>query len=655
MLSRLIVCALLVHMCIADLPDISKVGLDAVKAWAVNHTAEGELDFANSGFKRYPSPDFWGGEITYSIQVDRFNNGNLSNDVFNVPPFQVENEHSDHPYGLPDYRHGGDLQGIIDRMDYLSDLGITSLWITPVIKFNGDYHGYCTTDLTEIDPGFGTKEKFRELVQEAHKRGIKVVLDIVVNHMCDRKTTYVTKPDHDRCANDLDGESNTGVPDGSNAQGQLAFGETFFPPFRSQYFFNRCGPNSQAEMSGEGPPAVFGDFTDGMLDYDTRNFDFQFLFTEFHKYWIAYADLDGYRMDAAKHITEDFIAYFATETRKYALSIGKKNFFIVGEVAADSKWEGRRLGNMFTNPKDPDQHGQIPLSLFERIKEVQPDYINNPTAPYPGLNAVYDFSASGTARDVLLGKRMANAVEAYFSSDDYHTLEGQNDVRLSWTQLEIHDWPRFMSESKYDGSRLISGLAYLLTAEGTPIIYYGLEQGFNGDCHWDSIHAGQASQSIKEACSGNGDALKRQDMFIGGPWRLGSVAPAINNLAYIGEAEKKIYESWQEDPFLNREHEFYHTARLLTHVRRSCSALTQGRMAVRFTGTTNDGILVFSRVAAGNEIVVIVNPSQYPYNLNNYVIDSTINPTPGARYHNLLNYDQVAYTGFEGRNRQSLL
>ncbi len=250
----------------------------------------------------------------------------------NLPPNQSQNQNTNHPYGLPDYRHGGDLQGIIDRLDYIADLGATMLWITPVLKFNGDYHGYCTTDPTMIDPGFGTQDLFRTMVKEAHGRGIYVVMDIVINHLCDRDTSYSKSPDHVNCAAELDAKNWSGEPGGSIKQGELAFGPNFFPPMKLQNFFNRCGPNSDEEMRGEGPAAVYGDFVEGMLDYDTRNWDFQDIFSLIHQYWIAYADIDGFRLDAAKHVSEDFVAAFSTYARAFAASLGKENFYVVGEV-----------------------------------------------------------------------------------------------------------------------------------------------------------------------------------------------------------------------------------------------------------------------------------------------------------------------------------
>jgi glycosidase len=170
-------------------------------------------------------------------------------------------------------------------LDYLVDLGITSLWITPLFLHNGEYHGYCTTDPTQLDPGFGTSDELLALVRSAHSRGIFVVLDIVVNHLCDRGTNYSKFVSHSDCCNGLNSNYWAGYPGTSGPQGDINFSNSFFAPFRNPHFFNRCGPNTAHETSGEGPPSLFGDFVAGMFDYDTRNYDWQQLYTELLKPW----------------------------------------------------------------------------------------------------------------------------------------------------------------------------------------------------------------------------------------------------------------------------------------------------------------------------------------------------------------------------------
>eukprot|EP00727_Mastigamoeba_balamuthi_P010949 m51a1_g6477 putative alpha amylase (1467) ;mRNA; r:97656-103300 len=595
------------------LPDISVVGVQAVKDWA-----NARVRAAEQGRSHYASPSFWGSEIVYQIQIDRFNNGNLTNDNLNLPAVQASNQNSNNMWGLPDYRMGGDLSGITARLDYLKDLGITSLWITPFLKHNGDYHGYCVADYTEVDPGFGTAEELRELVSQAHSRGIRIVMDVVFNHICDRNTHYSRQPDsHYDCTNTLDAA---------------------------------CGPNTGAEMSGDESRIMFGDFTDLMFDLDTRNYDFQEIFTALHKYWIAYADIDGFRLDAAKFTTADFIAYFSTEVRRYANSIGKNNFLVLGEVAAPPDWIGRSVGKMMSNPLNPNDHGNgVPAALTARLNDLKSTYLAHPYSKYPGLDAVYNFALSGTLKDLLMNQRSAHSLEDAFNAQYQQTLAAQNDARLDWNHVEIHDWPRVV-EGGSDPYKSRLAVSALTLVQGTPVLYYGIEQGFNGNCHWNNMNLGAATQSVQSVCSANGDVVHRQNMFMGSGWRLGSTVASIDKLAYVGKSQHTPSPAWQQDPFLDRSHMVYKAARKINAIRQSCNALKTGWTAFRWGDFGNTGIVAFSRIAGSMEIVVVINTASWTMQIPRLQIDSGINGVSGQRYKNLLNGYEVAWTGKENGN-----
>ena len=623
---------------------------DAI-AWARerNDRALGERKLSAGAYT--PSPISWPDKIVYSIVVDRFNNGNLSNDKLNIPPEQKHADENDAPWDLWSWRHGGDIKGITDRLDYLADLGIGSLWITPILQNNGAYHAYCLTDPTMIDPGFGTVDELNTLVREAHKRGIYIILDIVVNHMCDRNTGYTKQPNHDQCPRDLAGGywmgyRNTQSPN----QGELGFSDSFFKPMKNQQYFSRCGADTMEEMQSESDAAVYGDFTGEMFDFDTRNPEFQKLFTELHKYWIAHSDIDGYRMDAAKHVTEDFLSYFSTTIRDYALTVGKTNFFIVGEVAASAEWIGRRLGKQFMNPDNPDQHGNVPLSLVTAVKDLKSTYQKHPIAQYPGLTAIYDFAESGNSRGMLLGSGTTGQYNSYFYSDYYNTIVGQNDYRLSWTLLEIHDWPRFVYSDPTNSQLSILGLGHVLTAPGTPVIYYGQEQGFNGRCAADSAHCGDYNPQVWNVCNSWDDSLKRQDMFIGGPWRLASTLGSMTNNAYIGRIKAVPSPHWTQDPFLDRTNAVFGMARRMARLRNSCSALRNGSMTVTWSEARTGALLGFLRKNNNQQVVVLINTGTDTINLDGmkFYIDRGISPYSGTRFLNAFVPEQVAFTGYVG-------
>lgn len=181
--------------------------------------------------------------------VDRFANGNESNDFFNIPPEQQRYFNSSSqgsPFGLASFRHGGDFEGIINRLGYLTHLGVNTLWITPVLSnCGGEYHGYCPSSFFEMDPNFGDMDTYARLVQAAHKSDILVVQDLVINHVCGCASSYNAPPKgHTKCASVLDSQFWAGeVVGDSTVQGNISFADTFFGPFKSEYFFNRCGPN----------------------------------------------------------------------------------------------------------------------------------------------------------------------------------------------------------------------------------------------------------------------------------------------------------------------------------------------------------------------------------------------------------------------------
>ncbi len=632
-------------------------GIAAVRSWASQRVLDAQGKFPGT---RMPSPASWAGEVVYSIQVDRFNDGDPTNDAATLSDDEEAFRTTPaYPHHVQTWHHGGDLQGIVNRLDYLVDLGVSSLWITPVLKNDKDYHGYCTSDFTRIDPAFGTDADLRALTAQAHARGIRVILDVVVNHMCNADTSYASPADHAYCASYKSREQ-WGLPtDGKGARpGTLAFGATFFRPLLHPSFFNRCGTDSTAEMQGTDPVAVYGDFTSSMLDFDTTNYDFQDIFTDLHKYWIAYADVDGFRLDAAKHVTEDFIAAFSTNVRSYAASVGKTNFYLIGEVAAPADWEGRRLGTMFSDPHNPDIHGAVPQALTARLKTLQSKYLAT-SFGRPGLNAVFDFAGGGRAKATLGPTSPGNAgsLNAYYGADlahadpTYQTLASVADSRENWVPIEIHDWGRFTRPFKDQPLKSEIGLSYLGAAPSVPIYYYGQEQGLNGDCHFDTMKAGNATSELEATCGSYDDSLARQDMFLG-PWRLGSTVASINGLTYIGPWAPPAFVGWADDPYLRRDHDVYGAARRAIRLRRSCQPLMFGGYYARYAEGGAAGVFAFSRIDAGREMVIVVNTDGAAHTGIPWIaVDGAINAEAGLEYVSATDPSFSAYTrvGADGK------
>jgi glycosidase len=468
--------------------------------------------------------------------------------------------------------------------------------------------------------------------------------------MCNSKTSYSkTSPNSFECSKSLWDESWSGNPGSGKSRGELQFSDDFFGPFKSQAMFSRCG------TGGDDYASVFGDFVSTMFDFDTRNYDFQEIFTEIHKYWIGYADVDGFRMDAAKHVTEDFIAHFATHIRDYALSLGKDNFFIVGEVAGDIQWQARRLGAMSSNLADPQDNSRVPKSLTFKIKQLKKTFESHPHQKYPGLTSIYDFYLGGNFRGIIQNFKdndhasSPKRIDEYFSGNFKAIAFQQTDIKQAWIPIEIHDWPRLLKTVPMQEatSAMAFAIAFLTTMHGQPVIYYGAEQGLTGSCAYDKIEVGtnEAFSHMVQLCDDNGfsnHGLARQSMFASSGWKLRSFNPKLDALAGIKKHGEYVKYDWKSDPYLDLNSFVYTNTRKMIAIRKSCSALRRGNVFMRYAD--DFGLLAFSRVGPYYEAVIIMNAKKNAgYNVKSYLItvDKDMNPD-GSKFINILT-GAVAY------------
>lgn len=225
----------------------------------------------------------WQDETIYFLMVDRFNDGDTKND-FNV--------NTQDPLAY----HGGDFQGIIDKLDYLKDMGFTALWLTPIFD-NEDpgYHGYWIKDFYKPDEHFGSMETFQKLVKEAHKRHMKIILDFVANHV---------------------GQHNPWVND----------------PAKKDWFHEKkdvLNWNDQKELENG--------WIYGLPDLKQENPEVKNYLINAAKYWIKKTDIDGYRLDTVRHVPVSFWSDFSKEVKSV-----KKDFYLLGEVwSKDPKYIAR--------------------------------------------------------------------------------------------------------------------------------------------------------------------------------------------------------------------------------------------------------------------------------------------------------------------------
>ncbi|MCM3719076.1 alpha-amylase family glycosyl hydrolase [Fictibacillus phosphorivorans] len=215
----------------------------------------------------------WKDETIYFIMIDRFHNGDKKND-FDVDPTD------------PSAYHGGDFKGITKKLDYLKDLGVTAIWMTPVVKNEErGYHGYWTEDFYETEEHFGTEEELKKLVQKAHDRDIKVIVDLVVNH-----TGYIHA-----------WQNNTEKKD-------------WFHP-------------KQEITNWDDQQNVENGWLAGLPDLNTENPETRKYLLDMAEYWIKETNIDGYRLDTVKHVPKDFWVEFSERVKNV-----KSDFYLIGEV-----------------------------------------------------------------------------------------------------------------------------------------------------------------------------------------------------------------------------------------------------------------------------------------------------------------------------------
>jgi glycosidase len=310
-----------------------------------------------------PSPEAWEDEVLYFLMLDRFSDGNEAG--FRSPdsppgaaptprysPADNGNAIST-PLDAARWREagrswvGGTLAGVRSKLDYLVGLGVTTLWISPVLKQSGvapgrqqNYHGYATQDFLAVDRHYGTTEDLRELVDQAHRRGLRVILDVVLNHAGDVFAYQDGDPvytgqeypvagwyDADRNLIPFTPEAAAAAwPDGAVFPGELHPPDTF----------TRRGRITDWETY---PEFVEGDF-EALKDIGHGTYtDEGYLpspalqaLTRAYCWWIAHTDLDGLRVDTVKHMEIGATRYFASSVHEFAQSIGKERFLLIGEI-----------------------------------------------------------------------------------------------------------------------------------------------------------------------------------------------------------------------------------------------------------------------------------------------------------------------------------
>jgi glycosidase len=454
----------------------------------------------------------WRDEVIYQLLVDRFADGDLNNDV-NVRPGE-----------LGRYQ-GGDWQGVIDHLDYLEALGVTALWISPVVRnletdANFDaYHGYWQQDFTHVNPHFGDLAKLRELVQRAHARKLKVILDIVTNHVAqlfyydingngspdentygagcgeqppmDRQAcpdppviTHVTEYDPDYDPNGVRGYTSLGFSGpapirwiynpaidrmptlpGANA------GDTGGPAFAFQRddWYHKKGRITDYSVREQ---VLTGDFPGGLKDLATERPDVLAALTAVFARWIQAADFDGFRIDTLKHVDHPFWQGFCPSLRKYCAK----------KLTLPDPTDAAHPNATVPPLSVPKQKFFMFGESFDGNDDLDGSYTMNQEVDavfyFPQKFSVFD--------DVFKSGKPTKQIEDQFNRKQMKYAAQPNDDGIGVPAqqalvnfLDNHDVPRFLFD-KPSLPALYNALAFLFTEDGIPCLYYGTEQEFSG-------------------------------------------------------------------------------------------------------------------------------------------------------------------------------
>jgi len=518
--------------------------------------------------KPYPSPVDWRDYPIYFVLIDRFNNPNRA------PTSQWDKATGD--------RQGGTFEGVRRKLSYIKDLGAGAIWLSPVLKNSVfpaeyNYHGYGIMDFLEIDPRFGTnpelaEREFDALVSEAHARGLYIILDVVINHAADlfaydvNGAKWDSAPWRDQPYERIYWRDENGVPvaQANSVPSDTNVNEGVWPKeFRNNQWFRRQGMEQLDRETTQGDFDTLKEFKTELPDtFDDK--PVQNLLIRAYQYIIARFDVDAFRVDTIKHVEREFALTFSNAVRELAFSIGKKNFFIFGEARTDNEKILAEYTGRYTSEKD-----QI-----------------------IGADAVLDFPLRDSLVQAAKGFAAPTLVKGVFDLrkeviKDILSTHGEAS-RFFVTFLDNHDDPSRFLYPRYGGdytSQLTLALGCLFCLQGIPCMYYGTEQGLKG---------------TQELYAPNYDSAHAQFEFV-----------------------REAF--WGKPCAFDQESKLFQDVRRIAQLRKLEPALRYGRQYFRqVSGNGADfgfsdkkgGVISFSRILNGREVVVVANTN-------------VVNPFPG--------------------------
>jgi glycosidase len=546
----------------------------------------------------FPSPTDWRDVWIYFVLLDRFSRAGAQ------PPLSTQAAAPVAWDGVWGFRQGGDLAGVRERLPYLQDLGVKALWLSPVLKnpkppewaFN--YHGYAAQDFLNVDGRFASdgtqataEAELRALVDDAHARGMFVILDIVLNH-AGRVFDYAGVGPEAAFGGERDIEWLNGLGfargDWRNTlppPAQLSGDDAVWPTdLQRADFFRRRGTKPSDEVPPGPGGFVRGDFgamKQLVVEYDADaagdpalrrrrgRFPVLDVLIKAHLYLIARYDFDGFRIDTVKYVHPAMVETFGNAVREFALGIGKKNFFTFGEI-----YDGEAQVAAFVG-----RNGGAGDEGF-------------------GIDAALDFPLFFQLPDVAKGQKGVEAIRGVFEArkrQEAALLSTHGEAgRYFVSFLDNHDQAQRIRHPDTPSTQVTLAVAVMFGLQGIPSLYYGTEQDLDG------THPNRPQyEGVREALWGKPGAFAQ----------TGATYLAVKKLARLRDEE---------------------------------AALRYGRLYFRqVSGNGVDfgmpkgpnAILAFSRVLAGREVLIVANTqgdATKPKWEGRVLVDLDLNETPQA-------------------------
>ena len=524
----------------------------------------------------FPSPQDWRDQWIYFLMLDRFNNPA-------APPRHM-------PYdALYGGFQGGSFNGVRQQLPYLKVLGVGAIWLSPVLKngqySQGSYHGYGIQDFLRIEPRFASspdvaERELRALVDEAHRLGIYIIFDIVLNHtgdvfayQCSTGDTTCQQTQGSEATysdaryaiawRDEHGEARQDWPVGENIVNPPLDATVWPVELRRNAFFRRQG------LPQAGGDQTIGDFA-SLKQMLTADPQLQVVLIRAYQLLIAKYDVDAFRIDTLKYIDRGFAREFGNAMREYAQSIGKKNFFTFGEVYDNEEKITAFIGR---------------------------DTVDTETGDIIGIDAALDYPLF--YRLPLMCKGMlapSEVVNMYEQRKlvEHDILSTHGDATNFFvTFLDNHDQTRRFYYSPADDphhydDQLTLGIVCLLCLQGIPCLYYGTEQGLHGSSN--------APEAVREALWGKPSPFDQSSAFY----------QAIRDIASVRDSQPALRYGRQYFRPLSGD-----------GVTFSISQLTPG-------------VLAYARILSNIEVIIVANTTGQNETLA-IIVDETIN-APGDTY-----------------------